>query len=440
VTLYYREDVNGGLLMPAGGGAGPSVDPLLAEAVWLLRASTGTGENEGTAGAVLDAAAVCMDGSVELAAGFVGGEANAATCPDAAALDLTTGFVVWVDMTADWQPAIPQQILAKPRTGDATTNDCYAVGFDNAGHPFVEWYDNTDGHVAPAFITDNGATSTVTFAAGAARRQIGFEWLSTAQGYTARFYTGTPESHTLVSEIVNTTVGAQTIETSTDNLRIGDPVTGAIYRVRLYGTLGGALLRDFYPDRDYVSGTTMTAGTGEVWSGVLTDDDALFVSATVPDDSALDVAADADASWAFRFTQNNVANVDGELFVLANRDTGNMGVNGVGFRLLDIKVAAYSSDFAGVVVGDGTDFGFGVGSHWAAGTHTVVVTIDRDTDLMNVYVDGAANGASPVDISAVGALDPAADLTLGAAFHHAAAKWDRVLTADEIAALPYLLA
>lgn len=420
------------------------LDPLLAEAVLLLRASEYSGSgawlNEGTAGAVLDATVAFVDGSVEKAAGFDGLESNAATCPDAADLDLTTGFCVAVDMDVDWQPALPQQILAKPRTGDATTDDCYAVGYDNAGHPFVEWYDTTDGHVTPSFITGNGATADVTFADGYARRQLVFEWLSTAQGYTARVYSGTPEAPTLLSEIVNTSVGAQTIEASTDGLRVADPVLGAVYRVRLYDSLGGTLLRDFYPDRDYVSGVTMTSGgpEAETWSNVMVTDDASFLTATVPDDAALDVAADADATWAFRFTQPNVANVDGEAFIVATRKTGAMGVDGDGFRLGDIKIAAFGLDFAGAVVGDGADQGFVVGAHWAAGEHTAVLTVDRATDIATLYIDGASHATA--DISAVGALDPAADLTLGSAFHHAAAKWDRALTPTEVAALGTLLA
>jgi len=150
---------------------------------------------------------------------------------------------------------------------------------------------------------------------------------------------------------------------------------------------------------------------------------------TVADDPALDVAADASATWAFWFTQPNVADVDGEAFTLADRTAGNYGADADGFRLIDIKIAAFSADFAGALVGDGANFGFAVGAHWSAGPHLAVLVVDRDTDVATLYVDGASHATA--DISAVGAIDPAANLTLAVAAHHAAAKWDRALTAHE---------
>lgn len=339
----------------------------------------------------------------------------------------------------DWQPAIPYQFLAKPTEGNADTNDCYAVGIGTTGSPFVEWHDTTDGHSGPSVITDLGWSTSVTYPDTVARRKFGIEWLSTAQGYTARFYTGTPESYTLTSEVVNTSVGAQTLATSTDALRIADPLLGAIYRVRLYGTLNGACLRDFYPARDWASGTTMTsAATGEVWSSVSTARGGPgFISATIPTGTGLNVTDGDSATLAFRFTQPNVADVDGELFTLVDRSTGTFGVDADGFRLLDIKIAAFSSDFAGGAVGDGADNAFTVGAHWAAGTHTAVWTINRANTTATLYIDGTSHATA--DISAVGAMDPSAALTLAAANHHGAAKFDRVLTAAEIARLPDLL-
>lgn len=69
-------------------------DPLLDDAVWLFRASTETGRNEGTAGSALNPTSAVYVNGLEVPAFYGGQEAEASTCPDAAALDLTTGFVV----------------------------------------------------------------------------------------------------------------------------------------------------------------------------------------------------------------------------------------------------------------------------------------------------------------------------------------------------------
>lgn len=420
------------LARKGGGGWSPGAGephPFLETAVWAVDAAADpTGANLGTTGADLDGTGVLYVAADEIAAGPYTSEAGAATCPDANDLDLTAGFCVAVDVTTDWRPSLPQQILAKPRTGDPDTNDAYTVGFDENGYLFVEWYDGTDGHSGPAFITGNGADVTYQNPDGVARRQFVYEFVADngLGGWTARLYTGTPEARTLVSTMENTTDGAQSIVTSTADLRIGDPCNGLIHRVRLYDELDGTLLRDFNPSVDWTSGTTMTSSaTGEVWSSVSVVAGPGFGALAVPDDPALDIAADADATLAFWFTQPNVANVDGEVFQLADRATGTLGGGGVGLRLLDIKVAAFSADFAGMLVADGPDLGAVVGAHWAAGEHVAVLTIDRDTDVATLYIDGVSHATA--DISAVGAIDPAAGLVLGAGAHHAAAKWDSII-------------
>lgn len=432
MTLVYLDfPADGDLVVPPGRA---SIDPLLAEAVWWIDASDAPdGANLGTAGSDLDGMGVLWLGDGEIAAGPYTSEAAAATCPDANDLDLTAGFCVAVDVTTDWRPSIPQQILAKPRTGDPDTEDAYAVGFDSNGVLFVEWHDGTGGHNGPGFVTGNGADVTYTNPDGVARRQFVYEFVADngLGGWTARLYTGTPEDRTLVSTMENTTDGAQSIVTSTADLRVGDPCNGLIHRVRLYDELDGTLLRDFHPAEDWTSGTTMTSSaTGEVWSSVSAVEGPAFGALTVPDDSALDIAADASATLAFWFTQPNVANVDGEVYRLALREEGTIGAGGTGLVLIDIKIAAFASDFAGAAVSDGTNTGFALGAHWSAGTHVAILVINRDTDVATLYIDGASHATA--DISAVGAIDPAADLVLGVGAHRSAAKWDRVLDVDEM--------
>lgn len=425
-----------------GGGWSPAageLHPFLATAALYIDASRngGSGVNEGTAGSALDATGVAYGpGGSAL---FADNEELAATCPDAVDLDLTDGFAVAADLTVEWRPAVPSQILSKPTGTNTDTFDCYAVGFDGSGHPFIEWNDTVGGHNGPAFITGNGATADVTFDAGVAPRQLVYEFIADngAGGWTARLYSGTPGATTLLSEMVNTTDGAQTLTTSGADLRIGDPLGGGAARVRLAATLADLEadpLRDFYPERDYVSGTTMTSATDEVWSGVIYTPTPAFLAATVADDAALDVASDADATLAFWFTTPYLADVDTEQYLYATRITGTAGVDGNGFQLNDIKLDAFALDGFGVIAGDGADQALPLNNTgWAAGTHLVVVTIDRATDTLTVYVDGVSHATA--DITSVGALDPAADLILASAAHHAVAKWDSVEDPNAIASV-----
>ena len=161
------------------------------------------------------------------------------------------------------------------------------------------------------------------------------------------------------------------------------------------------------------------------------------IAATVPNNAALNVAADADATFAFRATQRNIADVDGEFFTLAARNAGTLGNNGNGLNLVDGLIAAFSVNFAGSILGDGADQASVTGAHWAAGTHLWVLDINRTTDVATLYVDGVSHDTA--NIAAVGAINPAADLILAAAAHHAVVKLDRVLTPAERTHLPTAL-
>lgn len=425
--------------------------PLLVDAEVWLRAERWSGSgvwpNDGSSGSTLDATAVNAPFKIhgEPCGWFGGQTTHAATCPDAAALDLTSGFVVWVDMEADWQPSQASQILAKPQTGDPDTNDCYAVGFDTSGHPFVEWQDAVDGHVGPAFLVANGATADVTFADGVARRQIGFEWLSTAQGYTARFYTGTPDSYTLVSEIVNTTVGAQTITTSTDGLRVGDPITGAIYRLRLYGTLGGALLREYYPARDYSSGSTMNAPTGETWSNVLVcREPGMGIMPgyfTVPDNAALDVnPTTTSLTVAVVATSPNWAGASDFIPYAAK-----VSATGTGWVMASYGLAG---GLIGLSYEAGSPTAIDAGTAPTDGNKALfVMRFDAASDDLEVAVNGTLTG-SAANTAGVGDLGNTVAMNIGRlsvsdvvarCIIHKVATWDRALTDSEVALLATVL-
>ena len=96
---------------------GPAVPPLLADAVVVLDATAGL-VNCGTAPVSVTG---FVTGVGDRACWFGGNESDAVSCPDANALDLTAGFVALVDFEpADWTPALPYQILAKPLDGGLT--------------------------------------------------------------------------------------------------------------------------------------------------------------------------------------------------------------------------------------------------------------------------------------------------------------------------------
>lgn len=172
MTLVYLDQAEEADGLVAPGPRSPIIDPLFADAVWYVDARLRADGTSLGATSGLDASSVVHVAAGDVAAGTYAYETSAAHCPDAADIDLTDGFCVAVDVTTDWRPTVAQRILAKPRTGDPDTNDCYAVGFDDSGHPFIEWHDTTDGHNGPAFITGNGATANVTFDDGVARRHL----------------------------------------------------------------------------------------------------------------------------------------------------------------------------------------------------------------------------------------------------------------------------
>ena len=424
---------------------------LLGEFDWYLNAEayTGSGNWLDLSGNDLDAVpagAVWLDTSAEKCQW--GGTDDAATgtsCPDAAALDLTSGFVVAVDVwPADWAPSIPMQLVSKPTGTDGDTNDCYAVGIGTSGVPFIEWHDTVGGHNGPSFTTGLGATATVDFSAATDRKQLVFEFIcdNGAGGWTARLYSGTPGATTLLSENVNTTDGAQTLSTSTAPLKIADPFIGRTYRARLYGTLGGALLRDFYPARDWVSGQSMTSGTGEVWSNVLiptrsgwgVGDDAVL---TVADDPLLDIGASDSATV---FVVCSTADPTGATFepIVSKAPAGTGWVS--------VLYGALGGAVGGAFVAGSptTD----AGPAPSAGVVVHCWRLDRDTDLLEMSTDGVLSG-SPVDVSSLGDLSNAGAVTIGglpmassypkSIVIHAVGKINRALTSAEIAQLPTML-
>lgn len=418
---------------------------VLDEAVLWCDWTNGDWTNKGTGGSALNPTIVAAN-SVERCAGFGGYVSMATTCPDAAAIDLTAGFVVLADFQPlAWNPPVnPEQILAKPTGTDADDDDCYAVGLGTSGVPFIEWHDTTAGHKAKGFTTSDSATATITYT-GTSRKRLCWQFVADngSGGWTASLYSGdggtdatTPDGVglTLLSRITNTTDGAQTLSTSNNVLKIGDPFTGAIYRVRLYDSMSGSLLRDFCPSRNYASGTTMTSTTGEVWSNVNAPLDGVL-AARWSDNDALDYTGAESGALVYRFSTPYLADVAGESFVYAEKITGTLGADALGYYLIDNNIGI---DGFGFACGDGVDFGFALSNTgWATGANTVIVNIDRDGAAATVYVNGTARGTA--DITAVGTLANTRTLTVGGGCHLVHGQFGRILTAGEIASLTSVL-
>jgi hypothetical protein len=108
--------------------------------------------------------------------------------------------------------------------------------------------------------------------------------------------------------------------------------------------------------------------------------------------------------------------------------------------LLNPTDGALQSVSTGFVWNDGTGLHSACGGSWSANeTHVLVATGDRD-GLVSFYLDDMTTPAATADLSAaatltntdaVGTLPPSDLLQVGAW-----AKWDRVLTAAELAVLP----
>lgn len=189
------------------------------------------------------------------------------------------------------------------------------------------------------------------------------------------------------------------------------------------------------------TGETWTAGDDvwvaavgrKAWYSVVSGQDVEFVLA---DDDVLDIGT-GDFTVAAVVSPTSMASGPADLRMLfAKFNPPTIGSTGVGWGLIDYSPLGGP----GFVWNDGTGLHSACGGSWSANeTHVLVATGDRD-GLVSFYLDDMTTPAATADLSAagtltntdaVGALPPSDLLQIGAW-----AKWDRVLTAGELAVLP----
>lgn len=226
---------------------------------------------------------------------------------------------------------------------------------------------------------------------------------------------------------------------------------------QVYDGIDGTLVVDMDIARDAVaglsSGDTFTAETGETWTlnqwcatfGV--DRKAWVVASpdvsadgpfSVPDNAALDLGT-GDFTVAMVYEPSTLASGPADfrpLFFKANPAT--IGSTGVGWGFVDY------GPLGGLVfaLNDGSGLAYAAGAWTAGERHLLVATGDRDGNL-SLYINDVVTPAATTDISASSAtLTNALDLTASTpdpALLGAAAVWDRVLVAGELAQLPTML-
>lgn len=222
----------------------------------------------------------------------------------------------------------------------------------------------------------------------------------------------------------------------------------------VYDGIDGTLVVDLDVARDaaagLTSGETFTDGTGNLWTVneycatfdvdrpawvVGSPGDSAAGPFTVADADALDLGT-GDFTVAMVYEPSTLdAGTFRTLFFKANPAT--IGTTGVGWGFVDYAPLGG----VGFALNDGAGLKAAF-TGWTAGSrHLLVATGDRSGNL-SLYVDDMGTPAATVDISAVGTLTNALDVTasnVDPALLGAAAVWDRVLAAYELALLPTLM-
>lgn len=221
---------------------------------------------------------------------------------------------------------------------------------------------------------------------------------------------------------------------------------------QVFDGIDGTLVADMDIGRDatagMATGDTFTANSGETWTlgkacaTFACDRAAWLVGATATADGTFAVA-DADAldigvgdfTAAMVYEASTVASGGADfrpLFFKA--DPATIGSTGVGWGFVDYGPLGG----VGFALNDGTGLKTAFGPWTAGARHLVVATGDRDGNL-RLFIDDMATPVATTDITGVGTLTnalAASSSTPEPALLGAVALWDRVLTADELAALP----
>lgn len=228
---------------------------------------------------------------------------------------------------------------------------------------------------------------------------------------------------------------------------------------QVYSGVDGTLVVDMDIERDATAGLvateTFVAASGETWTlnegcatfgvdrkawAVGSPGDSADGPFIVPDDPVVDITT-GDFTVACVFEPSTLASGGADFRPLfAKFNPATIGTTGVGWGFVDYSPLGG----AGFAINDGSGLKAAFGGTWTAARHLLVATGDRDGNL-RFFLDDVTTAAATTDITACsGTLANA--LTLGPALSSAqpsllgaAAKWDRVLTAGELARLPALL-
>lgn len=470
-----------GSLISLPGLGGPSTDPLLAEAVLLLRAgqlnpdSYDDGDsvpNEGTGGSALNG--VGTVGKAHL---------TRADDPDVFAVHVDTNVLQSFTTPDSAGLSIVGDIDLRARfraIGDAeaggTEDHSQVIGKIKSANSGDSGYDETDyglsvgladpftpGEVTLTWFDSSNVQHSVP-STGAALDPYAWNELKAtldvdngAGGHTVTFYTKASGSWVQI--------GSPVITAGTTDIRNGTgPLTAACFSTmveyaEVRSGIDGTLAANFQ-----ATDATSPSGSGDTWTATTTGEtwtvklgaavmprptDQGFIGGqrayiSVPDAAAVDIGA-TDWTIAARIYVPAIADANGDTFVYFSKRSGTPGQGGTGWEFADLKIDAFSIDGAGAVAADG---GGGMGdtalaisnTGWTTGWHTVAFTFTWGGNLVT-YVDGTARGSA--SLGSVGSIDTSTAILLGDITPHiwtSHVQWDRVLTADELAALPYLLA
>lgn len=473
MTLTYVGPTigDGDLIVPAAQEA--ALDPLLAEALVLLRASeyVGSGDwiNEGTAGGDAVGTPVASDNDVPpvwfspddgMGSGLRGlsvrtNEADALSSlfstPDSVALDITGDITLRARFMLI-PPAFdaPEGVIIRKTVGTGNAdyvNSVWSLVLDENGD--LRFNFNTNQNAAVTAGLSNYGYHDVAMDYDSATGDV-------------RAFIADPDgdldidgdSFTLIG--TNTALSGAALDTS------DGPLTfmiakgfGALAQV-FTGRVGETMVKVAEFDSTDASGQgdqSWAAGTGETWtagidSWIIDPDPAgwwMFPSSaagaastfTVADDPAIDLGT-SDGTIALWITPTAVATANFSFWIYAQKASGTFGSGGVGWVFEDFKFDGAGLDGFGPLVSDGTDLAIGLhNASWTANAgHLAVTTLDRDGSLTS-YVDGVSRATSSMTAGpgAIGDISTSTGIVIGSAPQpfavHAFALYGRVLTPTE---------
>lgn len=481
--LQVRGDVpSGGLRMMSSG-----LDPLLAEALVMLRARHWTGtagdnwDNEGTLGATGDAVPQTALGSADSDAGppsyfnrdmfdqryvmFSGainegdGDPSLASTPDSASISITGDIVMRVKGRGvpGWYGSANQAVLMRKANGADLLVQDYDLNIEDDGDVRLGWIQ--------ADTTVKGLSWTNVFEdlyVGPYDLLADLDVDNGAGGHTARLWQQDDAGSVSFAGTTWTLVSAQTGSGTTDIrdtsgvLAVGI-TKGWFEKAQVWsGKVGSnpTLVADFDPSDSAGENdpSWASAATGETWTVSYLDHTGVIDTATpgfvvggatanvhgwkITDADSLDFGTTTDGTVVVKVRNFEIADTNGEQFAWANKQTGSFGAPGsAGWVIEDLKIPAPPLDFLYAGATEGTDTAAPVTNAHTTGSNLAVLTMDRDGNA-TFYLNGTSVG-TPAAMSAVGSISTATDIIIGGwggmlGVVESFALYNRVLTADEV--------